>query len=373
MVNSTILKSSTAKVQENFNPTRRLNFSRFTNSGRKPKFLIVSDLESTKWGNVKGFRGKCDPKQRRANAAAFNAISRDAFIVDATGQAIESVQGHNLDQVKPFHHVDIFSTNNGMQIFTNETGKNPTKFLEELQPTQDENIDWKNYIEGFLKFPGSKLLSAFRSALTELGFRQTKEVGEESNGRPYAYKNHEVWEHKNTPIPFTLCSETNVLAALNNNSEEEIASAKTILKKVIEKVTSSLDDVRGYIVEQLPFCIFAPFVPVNEESHISKSSLIPAILKLVPEDFWSDLDAIICLGDSGNDEHLGLSEIQKPCSDERIPVYKVIAGDKLNSAEWIPNDGRVKISPAKGQISDELTQTIQDAAEQSKRQGGKPL
>ena len=359
MVSSTTLQRSGEQVETNFNPENKISFSRF--SDRKPRLLVVSDLESTKWGNVNGFRGKCDPKQRRANAEAFNAISQDAFIVDATGQAIESVQGHNLDQVEPFHHVDIFSTNNGMQIFTNEIGKNPTKFLEELKPETDENKDWKNYIENFLMFPGSKLLKAFRTALTKLGFSKTKEIGENPNGRTYAYQNHEVWEHGDSPIPFTLCSETNVLAALNDNTEEEIAIARNFLQKIIREVTNSLKGVRGYLAEQLPFCIFAPFVPQKEENHISKSSLIPAILKLAPDGFWSDLDAIICLGDSGNDEHLGLSEVQKPGSKQMLPVYKVIAGDKLNGVEWIPNDDRIKVSSAKGDIARELTQTVQEA------------
>jgi hypothetical protein len=326
--------------------------------------LIISDLESTKWGNVDGFRGKCDAQQREANAKAFNYISKDAFIVDATGQAIESLQGHNLDQVLPFHHVDVVSTNNGLQIFTNEKGEDPYKFLYFLDPCNEENQDWKNYIEEILNFPASKLQSAFRSALEELGFKKTKDIGEDPGPRSYAYANHEVWNHDDTKIPFTLCSETNVPAAFEQaTSDEEMEKAKKFLEQIIEKVTKTFSNVRGYIADQRPFCYSALFVPQEEQNHISKASLVPAILNLVPEGFWSNLDAVICLGDSGNDEHLGLSEIKNPDTEKMLPIYKVIAGKHLKDAQWIPNDGRIRTSESKGDIAKELESTIREISQ----------
>ncbi len=347
-------------VNGRFNPSR-LELTRFNQAEKLPDILVVSDLDGSKWGSfTAGLRSNYHPEQNRRNAEAFNRYSDRFIVADVTGQDVRMTR-HLQDVYGGFDVLDFLANDSGLDLRVNQTSLAPSKFLQSLDSAEAYNPhgDWETFITSFLN--KDQFYKSLQEVLHDQGFT---EVQFDDTNRPlYVYPNcHQLFRsHQHPGIDVSISPGEMSVVTIETRKGQGLTDVDRLVRNISNELQHRIPGIIYQVGLGEDFG-YAFFTHADEDKQISKSSIVYAILKILPEKIVNALRAIICIGDGANDRHLGLTEVARPDNQGKpLPVYRIISGQGLYDADpaWLNRDaGNLELAPDRGDIADALHRVV---------------
>lgn len=297
-----------------------------------PNKIILADLDDTLIPWVK-FRKSWNEDFLRGNQFAFTEASNKAIIGAVTGLDFMSVR-EIKDLLKGFPPFDFLSTDNGKIVYLNENDISPFgKWVAKVKP-EEYDKGWEAYIKENTGWDRDLLFSVLERALQDEFFAEIESDGIKPD---LAYSHCKIYKREDIFNSFAVFSKGESAVYMIMNPEVNIHLRETEMKKFGEIIKEKYKDISG---KEIKFNIsnhgnyfYMFFAPVGK-IQIDKASIFDLIVSRLPKDKLKDLKAGIALGDSQNDKHLRVQNINLPLDEIlNVPVYAIHSGDLLKDDE----------------------------------------
>lgn len=320
----------------------------------KPRIFVASDFDYTliPWEEKK-FNRSVDLDSLKNNRDAFNEVKDQGMFAGVTGLGLKSVQ-----QISPyftgFPPFDFVSTDNGKgSLYVNTLGNSPELWLQNISDS-DVNNDWEAYIKEQIKWERDLFFSNLFLVLKENGFEEFKDKLFEVSAPHYL-----LFQSKK-PVQEAL---NNYIKIAVNPGESAIYIVKDdgVLKDVYKKIGEELSTklilkcehsdfkIKRDVAEHENYFYFF-FMPDNG-LEVNKASVIDFIFKGCSDEIQENIKAGVVLGDSENDAHLKITEIERR-DGKKIPFYSIFSGSELLRNSSFSGHPRIEVAIKKGDIGE---------------------
>lgn len=313
----------------------------------KPDIIFVGDMESTVIPLDSEKKAVLTGSSLDGNIRALRELDQRLLKVLSTGSDLERVKGFK-DFLK-LMGFDLIFTDNGKSLYVNDSSYDPEKWLEVLQKNES-NPTWKYLVEEHVGWKASTLVSITIDFYKKLGFTEID----------HNYK-------KIYPTNLFMRNETYIELAVNTKngslfflekSQLEKASLEQFIKTSAEEITNHYSKATGktlsYKISNLSGWCYV-FFDTNE-ININKLTSTEVIPELFDFGLLDEVKACIVAGDSENDEHLELREID--INSRQVPVFSLHSGNNLINNPRFGNHPRLFLSNKEGDLETILREII---------------
>ncbi len=320
-----------------------------------PDIALVTDIDHSllPWKEGK-YKVEADKEALDGNYNAIKSFGDRILTILVTGLdllSVKQMKQHFSDS--PI--IDFLSTDNGKGgLFLNDKGLSTLPWLEKTE-LSDRNLEWETFVRDIAGWKQDTFLKAVFDEL--LVKRNAKE--EKSISGHIAYPHYSVYSCtlENTKNTFLVISPYESAFFIMKNpaiddSEKVKQFAIELAKDICEKYyrDSNLKIKFSFTEPDDYFYFF--FMPDNG-IEINKAAACEFAIKSLPSETRNNLKAGITIGDSRNDTHLQIENLELP-GKKQIPFYAIFSGEGLLQDPAFSSHPRKEISSKKGDVGNAI-------------------
>lgn len=283
-----------------------------------------------------------------AISANYNWISTSSVI---TGRGTNRIKAF-AEPYKVFSPLHFYlSTDSGKGgVFFNPSGECTKSWLEGLNDDH-KTEHWSEFIEKKLKWNQPQAINIIKDILPSLGFKEVMADNDFFFDRFFVKDDFEI-HFIDDQVLYSI--------KIHNPEKKEyyIQEGDKIAKKVLPilnelfncKVVADSGVSGSYY-----FVDFRPILP--DGRLMNKLSVAEIILSSLDETEVSQLEGVIMLGDSINDEHLKAEEVEF-ATGKTVPVFSIFSGTELIDNTSFNKHPRIRLAEVRANIGTVLNNTI---------------
>ena len=324
------------KNKKKLNPPVRFQFLR-------PDILFVADMEATVIPLDSEKKVALVGDSLSNNIRAVQGLNERALKVLSTGSDIKRVA--SFEDILRTMWYDLVFTSNGKELYLGDDLLNGNKKVD-----IEANITWGRLVEEHAGWKVNNLVSITKSLLGELGFSEI------DHHYKATYKNN-IFMGNECGIELAINPTNGSMFVMKDTKFQDVklkAFTEIILSRTAELYFEQTGKELQYQISEFDgyFNVFFE----TKELKINKLTSTEATPDLFEPTFLKDVKACIVAGDSENDEHLKLEQIN--INGRQVPVFSLHSGQRLQSNTDFNRHQRMFVSPIEGNISETLQEIV---------------
>ncbi len=321
---------------------RKLNSPiRFHSS--KPDILFVADMEATVIPLDSQKKVALVGDYLSNNIKALQKLNERALKVLSTGSDVQRVSSFK-DTLRAMWY-DLVFLNNGKELYLGDN-----LLIENRGANIKTNIAWRTLVEEHAGWKVNDLVSVTKSLLDGLGFFTI------DHHYKVTYKNN-MFMGNESGIELAINPTNGSIFVMKNDkfTDTELkVFTEAISRRILELYSERTNKELQYQISE--FGEYYNIFFETKELKVNKLTSTEAIPDLFETSFLENIRACIVAGDSENDEHLKLEQIN--INAKQIPVFSLHSGQRLQSNPDFNKHERMFVSPIEGNISETLEKIV---------------